>query len=321
MKTLHLDEQIKLDQEDPHWEEFRKHDALFNTFMEKCKKQISNKDVKTLEPLLEKYTNETWKIRKSFNEFHSNFLRDIPFVVVLAHWIKGVVSDRLWREQYVRGMGELLDKKLIPLVDVYGNNLTLETFRLKGHQDIIENIRCEKGWTLFEKEELVQCYIQFSYNLARYTFNYVPPGYDPDRRRCASRAIKYEFFFDFVQHLSERDGLIAKVLYFGAPSIEEMLTLNTAAIDRENFALRFPSKTVSYPKHLIYDLLTHVNQKSEKYDIVFTNLRGAEVERAHLNQSFARACEKMPKNIKITPGSLLKLKDESNEDIFLGEIS
>ncbi|HSX03356.1 MAG TPA: hypothetical protein VLG76_01360 [Rhabdochlamydiaceae bacterium] len=309
MKNLYLEDPLMLDQE-----EAQKNDALFDAFWTGCKKQIPKESLRSLEPLLHKYTDETWKIRRSFNEFHSSFLTTIPLVVVLAHWIQGIVSDPMWRDKYVKGMEALIAKKLIPLMDSDGKNATLEKLRQEGHQQIIENIRCVQDWTPFEKEELVQCYVQFSHHLARYTFEYVPAGFDPDRRRAQQRIVKYEYFFDFVQQLSERDALIAKVLYFGATSIDETIALKKEAIDEKNFAIQFDEKKVVFPKHLIQDLSVHVKDKSSS-QLVFTNVRGAEVERAHLNQSFARACERIPRGIKITPGSLLRLKGGNHEEL------
>jgi hypothetical protein len=220
----------------------------------------------------------------------------------------------MWRDKYVKGMEALIEKKLIPLVDADGNNVTLEKLRQEGHQEIIENIRCVSDWTPFEKEEILQCYIQFSHSLARYTFEYVPAGFDPDRRRAQTRIVKYEYFFDFVQQLSERDALIAKVLYFGATSIDETIALKKSALDEKSFTIQFDEKKVVFPKHLIKDLALHVKDKTAN-QLLFTNVRGAEVERAHLNQSFARACERIPRGIKITPGSLLRVKGGNHEEL------
>lgn len=304
MKTLYFEDPLMLDQE-----ENRRNDALFELFLERCKESLSSESASAIEPLLERYTDETWNIRKSFNEFHSSFLTNIPILVVLAHWVRGVMHDPMWREKYVQGVQALIEKRLIPLVDASGNCVTLETLRRTGHQEIIEEIRCVREWAPFEKEELVQCYLQFSHSLARYTFDYVPAGFDPDRRRTEQKIIKYEYFFDFVQQLSERDALIAKILYFGSPSIDETIALKKAALDSHLCALQFEEKKVVFPKHLIQDLTLQVKDKGQSH-LLFTNVRGAEVERAHLNQSFARACERIPRTIKITPGSLLRSKSQ-----------
>ncbi len=308
MKNLYLDDPLMLDQE-----EVQKNSALFDSFWESCKKQIPKERLRSIEELLDKYTEETRKIRKSFQEFHSIFLTDMPVAVALAHWTQTILNDPMWRDKYVKGMETLIEKKLIPLVDAEGENMTLEKLREQGHQQIIENIRCVREWTPFEKEELVQCYVQFSHSLARFTFDYVPAGFDPDRRRAQQRIVKYEYFFDFVQQLSDRDALIAKVLYFGAPSIDQTIVLKKVALDEKNFAVQFEERKVVFPKHLIYDLALHVKEKSRD-QLMFTNVRGAEVERAHLNQSFARACERIPRGIKITPGSLLRVRIGNHDE-------
>ncbi|HSX12652.1 MAG TPA: hypothetical protein VLF61_04095 [Rhabdochlamydiaceae bacterium] len=304
MKTVYLEDPLMLDQE-----ESQRDELLFERFLEKCKERLSRESAAAIEPLLSRYTDETWKMRRSFNEFHSCFLTDIPLIVVLAHWVRGVIQDPMWKEKYVQGMQALIDKQLIPLVDAEGDCVTLETLRRTGHQEIIEAIRCVREWAPFEKEELVQCYVQFSHSLARYTFDYVLAGFDPDRKRTEQKIVKFEYFFDFVQQLSERDALIAKILYFGSPSIDETIALKKSALDEKSCTLQFEEKKVLFPRHLIQDLVLHVKEKSSA-QLLFTNVRGAEVERAHLNQSFARACERIPRSIKITPGSLLRNKTQ-----------
>jgi hypothetical protein len=300
MRGLFLEDELLLDQD-----ESRRNEILFSQFLQRCKAQLSSESAAAIEPLLERYTEETWKIRRSFNEFHSSFLAGIPVLVVIAHWIRNVLKDPLWREKYVQGMQALIEKRLIPMVKEDGSCVTLDALRALGHLAIIEEIRCVREWAPFEKEELVQCYLQFSHSLARYTFDYVPAGFDPDRRRTEFKMVKYEYFFDFVQQLSERDALIAKILYFGAPSIDETIALKKGALDTAGCAVQFGEKKVVFPKHLIQDLALHAKDKNSA-TLLFTNVRGAEVERAHLNQSFARACDRVPRVVKITPGILLR---------------
>ncbi|MBP7074566.1 MAG: hypothetical protein KBA81_04185 [Rhabdochlamydiaceae bacterium] len=305
-EQLSLHDQIKLDQESPN------NDSLFATFWAKCKKLAPIAETKTWDLKLDELTQESWTIRSEFNRFNS-FLKDVPIAAGLGHWIKGVITDKFWRAKYVPEMTSLIEKKLIPLLNAQGKDLTLNEFRAMGHEQIIENIRCVKEWTLFEKEARVQCYLQFSHSLANFTLNFIAPGFDPDRRRTSNRTIKYESFVDFILRLSPRDALIAELLYFGAPTIDEVLSLKKNAILIETSAIRFADKEIVFPKHLIQDLISYLEGKIHGKGLVFTNVRGAEVERAHLNQSFARACEKMISGPKITPGSLLKLENSSME--------
>lgn len=265
-----------------------------------------------VESIVSQFSKATGEMQLKMQQF-SDFLRHVPLLAPLGHWIKGISTmDQYWQEKYRKGMKDLLDKRLIPILNSQKENITLEEFQQIGHQTILENIRCVKEWNFIQKEEAVQCYVQFSHSLSRWTMNLIPPGFDPDRERMRNRPIKYDTFIEFVQHLSERDALIAKLLYFGAPTMEGVLSLRKEAINATESFIAFSEGEVVFPRHVIQDLLLYVKDNSNKQELVFTNVRGREVERAHLNQSFARACEKLSTGIKITPGSLLKLKNENS---------
>ncbi len=92
------------------------------------------------------------------------------------------------------------------------------------------------------------------------------------------KKVKYEAFLDFVQKLPARDALIAKLLYFGAPSMDSVLSLKKDAVHAEKSSISFPERDVVFPKHLIKDLCLHMENRKKESDLVFTNVRGAEVE-------------------------------------------
>lgn len=257
--------------------------------------------------LFSQKTSEMEFVTQQFIEYlRKAYLRD-----ALGHWIKGISAmDPFWQEKYRKGMRSLLEKNLIPILNSQGEKMTLEEFQRVGHQPILEAIRCVKEWGFIQKEEAIQCYIQYSHALSRLTKNFIPPGYDPDRVRVRNRSVKYEVFIEFVQHLSERDALIAKLLYFGSPSLDEVVSLKKNAIIHDDSSIRFQEGRVVFPMHVMQDLLSYISEKKDAQELVFTNVRGAEVERAHLNHAFSRASEKIFAPIKITPGGLLKLENE-----------
>jgi len=316
MKEGHLEELIQLDQIDLKLKQNHEGALRAKELWQHCTQKVTGISGATLETLLKDFSKEAWEMQAKVKQFTS-FLKEVPFVVAFGYWLKGISSmDGYWLEKYLKGCANLLKKELIPLVNSQGEILTLDEFRQIGHQKILEEIRCVSEWTLLEKEEAVQCYVQFSHSLARYTCNFISAGSDPDRNLVRRKKIKYETFLDFVQRLSERDSLIAKLLYFGVPSMESVLSLKKSAINPEESSVSLSEGEVVLPKHLIKDLITHIQHKKDKQDLVFTNVRGAEVERAHLNQSFSRACEKMSTHTKITPGILLRLENEKSEDFF-----
>ncbi|NNM43056.1 MAG: site-specific integrase [Chlamydiae bacterium] len=316
MNNTHFEEQIKLVLEDSEIDE-KQAFLLFKDLWSLCRDQASksNNSESFLKPLLSQFSKETYEMQTKIKTF-STFLKDVPLMIALGYWIKGILNmDEFWRKKYFQGIKNLLEMKVIHFVNYEGNNLTLEEFRKIGHQEIIENIRCAKEWSFFQKEEAVQSYLQFSHSLARDTLNFVPSGYDPDRNRTCNRFIQYEDFLEFVQHLSVRDALIAKLIYFGAPSIEEILSLKINAINSKKYLISFKKNEVVFPKHLIGDLVSYLQEKSDQRELMFTNVRGSEVERAHLNHAFSRASEKISSRKKITPGSLLKLKNEISSGV------
>ena len=305
----HIEEKFQLDQLDPKKRRGIDEEPAFKSFWKVCLEKSPKKEQRQMAPFLSQYAERTWEAAKQFDEFHS-FLKNVPLVVALRHWVEGVIQNPSVGEQGISEIKKLLEYDLIPLSSSKGEPLTLEDVRSFGHQDIIENIRCVEGWTHSEKERLVNYYVRFSCDLARYTFDYVLPGFDPDRKIAESKSIPYEVFCTFIQFLSDRDALLSKLLYFGAPSIDEVLSLKVKAIDKKKRSIQFDEKEISFPKHLIQDLFLHAKENVSSKGLVFSNLRGEAVERAHLNQSFARASEKMPKDVKITPASLLRFKAE-----------
>ncbi len=306
------DEKADIARDIPKLKDWSKGDQLFQGFWEECKSLTAREPVQmtALDSQLADYKNQIVEITSVIARFR-NFLRVIPMIVAIGYWVKGLVTDEFWSERYLPNMLKLQRSGVIPLRDSEGNLIPLDYLMQRGHQEILENIRCVNEWSLFEKEEIVQCYVQFSHSLARQTLGIVSHGFDPDRDRVRSKAIRYESFIDFAQHLSERDSLIAKLLYFGAPSLDEVLSLRGKQISTNDFSIQFDRNSVVFPRHLIHDLVAFQEANSRTKKLVFSNVKGAEVERAHLNQSFARACERMSKKAKITPGSLLKMESES----------
>ncbi len=264
----------------------------------------------------EKFRDFSSKIQ-AVNEAVSKFreeIREMPVALAVLRWMRALMADAFWFQRYFSKMVRLLERQILSYKDKNGW-LTLDCLMRVGHQEILENIRCAHDLPWLEREDMVESYVRFSQSLSNETRGIVPPGYDPDRERVRNKAIRYEVFADFVQHLSERDELIAKLLYFGAPSIDSVLSLKRSSV--QEHGIQFEEGFVKFPRHLLAGLKGFLKDKPSSQKLVFVNVRGAEVDRAHLNQSFARACEHMKKITKVTPGSLLKLEGEALEDTGL----
>lgn len=191
---------------------------------------------------------------------------------------------------------------------------TLNDISPNDHQSIIEDIRCSSKLSIPEKEKAVEAYILFSQHLSRATCGLIMQGEDPDFQRTIKKVVWYKDFIKFVQLLPERDALIAKLLYFGAPTMDEVLNLRVDQIDSRKGLVKFKKFSVRYPKHVMLELKSLSAQK-KKEDLVFTNLHGQQVERTHLNNCFNRAARKLDGNIRMTPKMLLE------EDVEKGAAS
>lgn len=202
-------------------------------------------------------------------------------------------------------MIRLIDLGLLKLISPYGQVRTLNELSPEEHQLIIEEIRCSAKLTTVEKEKLVDTYICFSQHLSKATCRLIIQGEDLVFQRTIKKVVQYNEFIEFVQHLPERDALIAKLLYFGAPTMDEVLNLKVSQIDQKKGEVKFKKFSVRYPKHVLIDLKNHLTKK-EKNELIFMNLKGEMVERIHLNNCFNRASRKIAGNKRITPKMLLE---------------
>ena len=98
---------------------------------------------------------------------------------------------------------------------------------------------------------------------------------------------------------------MSKLLYFGAPTMDEVLNLRVSQVDLKKGMVRFNKFSVRYPKHVMLELKGYLTKK-DKAELIFVNLRGEIVERTHLNNCFNRASRKIFSTKRITPKMLLE---------------
>lgn len=234
-------------------------------------------------------------------------LQGIPIGVALRYWLS-TITNKVKQKGYLQNIVLLIEKEIIPVKNLQGELWTLNQLREHGeeeHKRIIEEIKCIVELSTSVKEELVKCYIEFSQHLYQNTLGIIPIAQDSDQFYASHKVVSYENFLRFVQLLSERDAFIAKLLYFGGPTVEEVLFLKYSQLDFNNCRIIFSKISVNYPKHLMLGLLNFAGKK-KKNDLIFLNYKGNQVVRTHLNQSFGRASKEI--HPKITPRDLLKLK-------------
>jgi integrase len=241
-------------------------------------------------------------------------LNEIPLGAEITNWLEGLDLPKEYISRYTESMLHLIDLKLLSLTNKQGQLRTLNDISPNDHQSIIEEIRCSLKLSTPEKEKAVEAYILFSQHLSRATCGLIMQGEDPDFQRTIKKVVWYKDFIKFVQLLPERDALIAKLLYFGAPTMDEVLSLRVDQIDSRKGLVKFKKFSVKYPKHVMLELKSSLTEK-KKEDLIFTNLHGQQVERTHLNNCFNRAARKLDGNTRITPKMLLE------EDVEKGAAS
>lgn len=246
--------------------------------------------------------------------FRQKKLSQVPLVTEIANWLQSLDQPKEYISMYTDNMLKLIDLKLLLLTNRQGNVRTLNDITPNDHRDTIEEIRCSSKLTIVEKEQAVQTYILFSQYLSFMTCNLILAGEDPDFQRTIKKVVWYKDFIKLIQLLPERDVLIAKLLYFGAPTMDEVLSLKVNQIDSRKGMVKFKKFSVKYPKHVFLELKNY-SAKKNKDDLIFTNLHGQQVERTHLNNCFNRAARKLDGNTRITPKMLLE------EDVEKGAAS
>ncbi|MBN2478635.1 MAG: hypothetical protein JXA94_00240 [Parachlamydiales bacterium] len=285
----------------------KKYESFLKDLKAKIPKSI---DEKTLDKNFEEFSISIKEMTEKFSKFYE-YIKTVPLIVLLAKWIEKQIFEKN-QEGSIQLLNILIRENILPIMN--NNKLfLLEDLKRYSHLKIIDNIRCKDNWSFLEKENFVNSYLDFSFFLAQNSFNYITAAKDPDREKISTRLIKYETFIEFINNLPKRDSLIAKILYFGAPTIEEAISLKFSQINKKEGKIYYSSKTIDYPKYLLEELFAF-SKKTQKDSLVFINIKGKEVERSHLNQSFLRASNKMSKMIKITPGMLLKHKESFAEN-------
>ncbi|MBS0585740.1 MAG: tyrosine-type recombinase/integrase [Verrucomicrobia bacterium] len=232
-------------------------------------------------------------------------LSKIPIGAEIEAWLQNLDLPKEMIVEYEMYMLRLVDLGLLRLVNPSGELRMLSELTPNEHQAIIEEIRCSPKLTTSEKEKMVETYILFSQQLSRDTCRLIIQGEDPDFQRTIKKVVNYKEFIKFIQELQERDALMAKLLYFGAPTMDEVLNLRVNQVDVKKGMVRFNKFSVRYPKHVMLELKGYLAKK-DKAELIFVNLRGEMVERTHLNNCFNRASRKISSTKRITPKMLLE---------------
>ncbi len=202
---------------------------------------------------------------------------------------------------------DLMSETLINFINKFGYLKTIGELRSGGFHLIIEEIRTNSKLDRSIQEKIVANIISFFSFLHEKTLGIFQLPYDPDKQQCAFRKLNYELFVEFSLLLPERESLLAKVLYFGAPTLDEVLNLKWHQVSNNMSCINFQKHLIKYPRHIIDNLINLKTRKGYKdNELVFQTSHGDYIKRNHLISYFDRACRKLKTYTKITPKVLLE---------------
>ncbi len=290
-------------QNKPHlFSELRKNKDKIQRFLTACRNQ-HQKGGDACVSFREIYRDRLANAEEFFVRFQKD-IEQIPFELAIEHWLDFYAT--------AAGLDDACDvfellvlEKVIRLEDDSGKILTLGDQVTVGHSGYIDEIRCLQNMPLTKRERMVNIYLQFSRHLAQATLGFVSAEADPDRVKVDKKSVSYDDFMDFVHHLSERDALMAYLMYFDEPSMTEVIDLKVSQVDLTQCSINFGKYRAIYPKHVMKRLNHFVEGKTEN-DLVFQNRNSEAVNRSRIYRAFKNASSKMSPSQALTPITLLE---------------
>lgn len=275
------------------------------TFWDQCLEKLENPP-----PMLSpqqygvQLRNANQELEEAIRTFRKT-LAQIPIGAEIQNWLQSLDLTPQRIAEYESNILLLIDLKLLKITNENGELRTLNDLTVDEHQKIIEEIRCLPDLSIDKKESIVAAYITLSQHICNQTLRLIVQGEDPDFQRTIKKVVYYNTFIKFIQFLPDREALIAKLLYFGAPTMDKVLRLKVGQVHLKENMVKFEEFSVKYPKHVVKELKDYLSKK-KKEDLVFVNMHGAQIERTHLNNCFNRASRNLPDNQRITPKMLLE---------------
>lgn len=231
------------------------------------------------------------------------FLNAIPLAIALRQWLESQKADPNFRD-LLHNVKLLVDLGIIPRKNDDGGLADLKYFQALNHASSIQLIRCQGGLTFQELERLVDTYMRFMQHLSQVTLRLVHGDPDPDRQRVAHKALRYEKFVEFSRGLSDRDCLIALLMYYGDCAMIDVINLKVNQVDVKGESITVSEREIKLSKYVMLRLGEFIADKEDN-DLVFTNRKGGQVNRSRLYRSFKSAGEKMSPPLEISPTTLL----------------
>ena len=258
----------------------------------------------TLDESLENLEKESIGLHANVDIFR-NLVLGTPLCSVIQQWLSKEITSAFGQE-IIEAFETFYKNQIFPLKGSSGHIFNVDDLRALGHSEIIERIRCIPALRLGERENMINVYMHFAKFLSHLTFGSVPLAIDPDREKTKKRILPLERFWSFCLHLSERDSLVASIMYYTGYQLNDVLNLKVGDIQSKIDTILFNTMVVQIPRHTILRLRSFLLDKNE-CDLLFTNRKGEDVNRSHVLLAFRRASKKIgcSDNDIITPRSLI----------------
>lgn len=258
---------------------------------------VFQKYLEKLDPSGEKLLPGAEHFSESCDIFHKakdDFFRQIqstPLIYVIWVWSSRCLENTSFGHTLLRGMRDLLDENIISYKRDNGDFTTLGDFKHFDHGSIIDAIRCKRKWHIAKREVNVLNFIDFTDWLAKITFGLIPKAVDRDRLMISDRVLHYGAFIDFISELDDRYQTVANLLYFGGDlTLDEVIKVKIEDIDFEKGVVKFGSRPVHYPHHLIMDLRSQIEDRNS--GLVFIGRQNAPLNPATIFRNFKVAALK-----------------------------
>ena len=127
----------------------------------------------------------------------------------------------------------------------------------------IEVIRCQRKYSISDRERLVDAFLDFFKWLSHQTSSYTPKFEDPDKEKTENRLLDHDTFVSLLDSLDDRCRVIAKLLYFGGgKTLDQVVKLQAEDVDFKKGKIEIQGHWIIYPLHVFDDLKFLIGKRS-----------------------------------------------------------
>lgn len=247
---------------------------------------------------------------KQFEELGANFDKLLKqFITVFSeqHLLSGFLiwaKRNFSKTNYANCIKMLIEKNIIPFVDKNERLLVVKDINKIFFVNILDSIRCRKDVDIWQREMLVSTFLDFVHWMWGMTLLPAFDIKDPDKEKTARRFLAHGQFIKFLNELDDKCQLVANLLYFGGSrTLAEILNIQLKDIDFKTCCIIFDSQSISYPKHVLEDVMILTRNQTAK--TIFTGRNKTSLNPATVFRNFKEASLKLGLEVVYTPKTLI----------------